>query len=459
MRVAVSEQAHASAVTALVDGNRLAAQASVKLADRLAAYAGMAGDDSTATEFASSYDDAAAASVAALESLVGALAALARLVEATGLNHAHADSSSVLPGWARPLVGPPTAASRTVGVVLPEPPSSRGSSASPPGGLSGLVLDALQDVFWPNADTDRVRSAASTWTAAAEALHLLTAHCDSASSALEDERSPETPLALGVVSELRSRVGDLTAQLGDLAAACTTYADHVDAKRHELVELLEDLAQELAIGAVAAGTLTFLSGGTALVAGSGAGAARVASASSKFRGILDSLRALTAATALQARPVAVTAGEVGAYTRKISRARVMLIEASGAGGKGTPLKIAAHEGANRGHTIAKHVGKSIEHLRHRAATHPTATRASTLIDERSADRAISRALDRHADEVVAWLRSGDRTKRLDAVLDEATGISVDRAGVVTEVKGIRIVLVRESSMPEGYWIKTAFPEP
>jgi len=78
VRVAVSERGFGSAVDELVVANQLAAHVVTTLADRLSGSGGMAGDDHTASEFAASYDDAAAASLDALESLVGAFGSLAR---------------------------------------------------------------------------------------------------------------------------------------------------------------------------------------------------------------------------------------------------------------------------------------------------------------------------------------------------------------------------------------------
>ena len=462
MRLAVSERGYSSAVESLVSGNELAAQTATRLAGRLHGYAGMAGDDSTATDFAASYDEGATASMEALESLVGAFGALGKLVEASLTNHANADARSTLPGWARSVTGPPTIADRAVGVRVAAPPSSLGADDGP-SGPAGLVLDLLQDVFWPNADTDRVRAAGGTWTTAAEAVGLLSAHCDSACAALHGERSPEIPIAGSVIRDVQAQVEELAAQFDALGAACTDYAEHVDTKRSELRSLLEDLAVEIGVTAVLGGLGTLLTGGAAAGVAGGAGAARLAAAGSKARGILASLRVLTGGTALGVRPVAVTAGEASRTFGRISRARVMLMEASGQGfapGSGGPVsRLAASEGRERGHTLERHVGKSLAFLRERAARHPTAMHASSFSDNGQADHVVRKVLGRKAGEIDNWLREGSSQLRLDDVLDELTGTSVSRAGEVAKVRGVRVVLVRDASMPDGYWIKTAFPQP
>lgn len=460
MKIAVDDQGYASATSALVGGNLLAADVVLGLDARLRGYAGMAGDDATAADFAATYDEAAAVSLAALASLVGALGALGHLVEASLANHAVAEARSTLAGT---VTGPPTVADEAVGVRVSAPPSSLGADTDGPGGLSGVVLDLLQDVFWPNADTDRVRAAASTWWSAAEAVGLLTGQLDSAAADLETERSPEVPVAIGVLTDLRGRVDELAAQLAELGSACQEFADHVDAKRSELLSLLESLAVELGATAVVGGALSFLSGGAAAGAAGGVGAARLAAAGSKARGILDSLRILAAGSALRARPVAVTVGDVGAYTARISRARVMLMEGGSAGparfGRSPGGLIGRSEGPGRGHTIERHVGKTTDYLLARVRRHPTAKHASTYLDEASAERALEALLRRKRSEIEAWLRSAKKEERFDDILKDPTGVSVNRAGEVLEVRGIRAILVRDRSMPEGYWVKTSFPQP
>ena len=422
MRLAISRQGYTSAVDALVSGNQFAAWSALRLCERLGGFAGMAGDDPTATEFASSYDAAAAASVEALESTVGALGALGRLVEASITNHALADRRSTLPGWARSVVGPPTVADRAVGVLLPAPPSSLGADPGGPSGPAGMVLDLLQDVFWPNADTDRVRAAGACWTAASESVDLLTADCDSAVSALDGEQSPEIPIAIAVVSDVRGRIGDLSAQLAALGTACSEYADHVESKRSELLSLLEDLVVELGITAVLGGIGTFLSGGAAGGIATGVGATRLASAAGRARGILDSLRILAGGTALGVRPVAVTAGEVTAQTARINSARVLLTEAGESGGAGEGVHAWLARQANAGgHIWQRHVAKTNAELRSRLLSDPKITAASTFPDKATAHRAVSDLLRTERHSIDKWLAGDGGTLPVQGTLDYPVG--------------------------------------
>ncbi len=308
MRLAVLGSGYQGAVEAFVTGNELAADATTALADGLAGSAGMAGDDTTATEFASSYDDAAAASLEALTQLTGGFASLAQLADASLRNHAHAET----------VAGPPTAAGRSFGVVVGAPPSSLGAGPSSLPGWAHPVLAALEGVFWPTADTGRMRSVGATWRAAAGSVGLLAAHCSTALAALADEVSPEIPLAVAATEDLCGHTEALADQLAALGTACEAYADQVDAKRDEVLDLLEELAWELGVGAVVSGALTFVTGGGAAPVAGAAGTARVAAASARVRGVLDSLAVLTRGTATTLRPVATSLRDTRAYLARLA---------------------------------------------------------------------------------------------------------------------------------------------
>jgi hypothetical protein len=118
-----------------------------------------------------------------------------------------------------------------------------------------------------------------------------------------------------------------------------------------------------------------------------------------------------------------------------------------------------HEGPSRGHTLDRHVGKSKEWLHDRVVHHPTATHASSFADDASADRIVSEAIRNRSDVIHEWLTRGRHQLRLDVTLDRSTGVSVNAAGEAAHVNGVRLILVKDPSIPEGYWIKTAFPQP
>ena len=74
------------------------------------------------------------------------------------------------------------------------------------------TLDHIQGFVWPNADTDRLRSAAQAWRTAAEGVDGLAAQCGDAVAALDTQRSPEVPVAVAATEELRATARDVSAQ-------------------------------------------------------------------------------------------------------------------------------------------------------------------------------------------------------------------------------------------------------
>lgn len=373
MRLLVEGAGYRSAAQAFVDGNQAAARVGVDLAGELAAYAGMAGDDATATEFAATYDEAAAAAVEVLAELTGGFASLARLAEGSLRNHVAAERASVLAGLPAPMEEPLRLAERCTVVHLPAPASALGGDSSVLPGWANVVLDLLEGVFWPDADTDRLRAAAGTWRSAAAAARALTGPCESALAELAVEVSPEVPLAVATTEDLRAHVDGLADQLTGLATACEQHAAHVDATRAEMLDALEQLAWELGLGALASGVLTALTGGGAAGPAGAAGTARLAAASARLRGVLDSLGALSRGTAATVRPAVATMRGTRVYLARIAAARTERGSANLASffsRSPQPGWLSAHEAGRRGHTLAKHVGRTKEQLARRFVEEP-----------------------------------------------------------------------------------------
>ena len=452
MRLAIEGTGYQSAVEAYVTGNLLAVDTCQSMSARLDGCAGMAGDDSAAADFAASYDEAAGAALEAIGELTFAFAALGHLTDASLRNLS----------WADTVSGPPTMADRSIGVRPATPPSALGADSSSLPGWANVVMDLLEGVFWPDADTDRLRSAGAAWRAAATSVGLLSAHCSTAVSALADEVSPEIPLAVAATEELRSRVDALADQLVAVGTACETYADHVDAKRAELLDLLHELAWELGIGAVVSGAVTFLTGGGAAGPAGAAGAARVAAASEEAGGILASLGALTRGTATTLRPVAGAVRDTRAYLSRLSAARRMEMTERGSMemfGSSRPRHwLSAHE-KPPGHTIAEPVGLSDARLLRRLVDDSRKMNASTYLSEARAERLIDRFLQSNHARVDAWLDGSRKSLRLDGTMPTVTGRTAFRDGHFEYVSGIRVVLLRDPSMPEGFHILTSFPQP
>jgi hypothetical protein len=453
VRLAVEGTGYQSAVEAYVTGNLLAVDVCRSLSARLDGYAGMAGDDSTAADFATSYDEAAAECLAAVGELTFGLAALGHLTDASLRNLS----------WADTVTGPATMADRSIGMRPAPPPSSLGADSSSLPGWANVVLDILEGVFWPGADTDRLRSAGAAWRAAATSVGLLSAHCSTALAALAGEVSPEIPLAIAATEELRGRVDALADQLVAVGTACETYADQVDDKRAELLDLLEELAWEFGVGAVVSGILTAVSLGGASAAAGGAGAARIAAASDEAGGILASLAALTRGTATTLRPIAATVRDSRAYLARLAAARRMAVTEHGSLRLGREFDfprgwLSAHEHSGS-HTLLKHVGRSDEQLLQRLASETNLPHASTFISQDRAEEVLSSFLRQRNGSISDWLSSDTARLRLEGYLHLMTGRTAWPDGRVDFVNGIRAILVRDASMPHGYRVLTSFPQP
>ncbi|GAW49854.1 MULTISPECIES: RNase A-like domain-containing protein [unclassified Nocardioides] len=462
MRVAIRGEGYSSAVEAFVSGNLLAARACETLCNRLPAYAGMAGDDATATDFAASYDEAAAEAVSALAGLVGGLGSLGHLAEASLANHLAADAESVVGAAYRPDA-PPSRADDSVGLLVGTPPSSLGADSSSLPGWASVVLDFLEGVFWPDADTDRLRDAAASWRSAATSVSILTAHCRTALEGFEGELSPEIPLAVATTQDLRVRIDVVADQLATIATSCEAYADQVDAKRAEMLDLLEQLGIELGVGALVTGALSLLSGGLAAGAGTAAAGGRIAAVSRDLKVIVDALRVLNGSTSAGLRPVSATLRDSRSYLSRLVAARRTAMTERGSLRLGREygfprrwLRSHEHSGS---HTRRDHIGRSDQQLRERLANESGPPAASTFRSEREAERAIEDAISRNRGAIDNWMASGRFKKPFFADVGYDIGrILVRDTGEIVSSTKVRLVLVKDSSMPLGWRLLTAFPD-
>ena len=294
MRIAVECSGFTRAADACLTANHVAALLTRSLGSRLAATAGMAGDDATSTDFATAYDAGAAEASAALADLTHAFTGAGRLLAATGDNHERAESaaaqvpydgSAALDDGAFVVVQPPS------------PPSSLGAQEPSLGAIDRWILDHVEGFAWPGADVAALADAASTWRHAASTTSRLADHVDAAISLLEAQRSPEVPLAVDAMTELATLIGDTAWQLSTLATACEEYAAAVEAARERTRALLTEVAHMIVEGAAISVIITGLTGGLAGGAAAAAAAARVRSAAPRFYALLVSLRAGVATAA------------------------------------------------------------------------------------------------------------------------------------------------------------------
>ena len=172
-------------------GNQSAALAHDTLRRRLSDCGGMAGDASIAEEFASAYDDAASSCLAAVGDLVDAFTTCGRLTAACLANHGHAENRSLISGRTV-FTGTPCVAGY-VSVLPCSLPSSLGGDLSGLPSWASWILDQVEGFVWPDADTDRLREAASAWRAASFQVADLSAYCSSAIRSFSAAPLPRGP--------------------------------------------------------------------------------------------------------------------------------------------------------------------------------------------------------------------------------------------------------------------------
>jgi hypothetical protein len=460
VRISVECGGYAEAAGVCRTANQIAALSTESIAGKLGAYAAMAGDDATSRDFAGSYDPAAREAVATLADLTHALIGLGRLVDASGRAHARAEASAVGAAGLRTnaYTGGGLDEDSFVRVSPAPPPSCLGGSVSSGlGDVHEWILDQVEGFVWPGADVGLLRDAAAAWRRTSGSVADLTAHLDVVAGLLDRQLSPEIPLALAAISELRTLVDDTADQLLTLADACDDYATAVEDTRNRTRALLTEIGQmvveEVAVTAIVAGITGGFGGGAKALAA----LARIRAQAPHFHALLSSLRVVVASagTRLRAAEDGLARARDG-FDRFVGlpvrdeRGEMVLFP----GGWRTSLR---GQDVLGGHIARKHVGRSPEELAERARVEnlPYASSFSTVQD---AERAIEKTLRSKADEVSEWLASGRRKTRLDLTLDHAAGMSVDAAGRVRDVSGVRVILVRADTT-SGYRVLTAFPQP
>lgn len=119
--------------------------------------------------------------------------------------------------------------------------------------------------------------------------------------------------------------------------------------------------------------------------------------------------------------------------------------------------LAAHEGVDGGHTLDRHVGRSVDDLRRRLEREDK-REVSTFPDEASADRAVAQALYARRADVARWLASEPSGSEAFPYRLDATAGSVLRRGArdVEPGRGVQVVLAPSRRFREGFRIVTAY---
>ena len=454
MRITVECGGFTRAAAACLTANQTSAVLTDSLAARLSHHAGMAGNDATSAGFARAYDHGAGEAVAALTDLTHAFIGVGRLLESTGAGHAAAEAAAA--GLAVSAYTGGHLDDSFVRVRPPAPPSSLGHQEPSLGVVDAWILDQVEGFVWPGADVERLRTAAGEWRRAATSTADLADHVDAAIALVEQQRSPEVPLAVDAMTDLGVLIGDTAWQLASLATACDDYADAVEDVRARTRALLSEVAQMVvegaAISVVVAGLTSGLGGGAA----AGAAAARIRAQAPRFTALLVSLRTAVAAVTVRLGRVA---DDLATVRSRLER--FLHVPARGeTGSMRHPAGWLGRHETPPGHTIERHVGKTIDELAQRLESSPGLRRASTFHDQRSAERLIESALDRRQTDIREWLHGAEHSRRLTITEDlgTTTGTTLLADGSVSTPTSVRIVLLTDPHAPTGWRILTAFPD-
>ena len=120
--------------------------------------------------------------------------------------------------------------------------------------------------------------------------------------------------------------------------------------------------------------------------------------------------------------------------------------------------LAGHEAAG-GHVLARHIGMTDADLLARLASNPRISAASTFNTRAVAESSVAGLLNANAAGVGSWL-AGSGSRLVLNGSHGVTGRSVAQgSSSISNVTGVRAVLVRDPNLSVGYRVQTAFPTP
>lgn len=458
MRISVECGGFTRAADACLTANHTAALLTESLASRLGAHGGMAGNDAASVTFARAYDAGAGEAVAALVDLTHAFIGAGRLLAATGAHHASAEAGAA--GARTSIYAGDELADDWARVQPRSLPSSLGAQEPSLSRVDAWILDQVEGFVWPGADVDQVCAAAAEWRRGAATTARLADHVDAAVALVEQQHSPEVPIAVDALSDLASLIGDTAWQLSVLATACEEYAAAVDEARARTRSLLAEIAQMIVEGAALSAIVTGLTGGLGGGAAAGAAAARVRAQAPRFYALLTALRAAGAAAAARldraVDELVAIRSRVERFVRVPARGERGSMRAPGGWGGRQPGWLRQHE-VPPGHTIERHVGKTTDELFERLERSGR-RRASSFTDQRTAERSVDALLEHHTEQIERWSAAGGSDKlvlRFDLL--EPAGTVALKDGTIVQSTAVKAVLI-PSRKGEGWQLLTAYPD-
>ena len=112
-----------------------------------------------------------------------------------------------------------------------------------------------------------------------------------------------------------------------------------------------------------------------------------------------------------------------------------------------------------GHTLDRHVGKSVEFLKERFIRDPKIMESSSFYNRAIAENSISKAIHERKIEIDEWLQNPQKPF---LVIEGDSKVPIGHyiarnSDVVKNMNTFCVVLVIDKKSPIGYKIKTAYP--
>lgn len=85
--------------------------------------------------------------------------------------------------------------------------------------------------------------------------------------------------------------------------------------------------------------------------------------------------------------------------------------------------------------------------------------SATFPDQDLAEEALGTLIEANADQVTAWLEGPDKLLFLEGVHHRVAGRSGDLLHGIHDVRGVKVVLRQDASMPDGFLVVTGYPQP
>ena len=238
MRIDVDTGTYGSACSELYDANHGVIDAVSTLNSTLGTGSAMAGTDTGGEEWGTQYDQAAQQLVQAGCDLGEAMGQSANLLNASLKNHDGADYGARLdtpPQYQTSADDGDADPNHWTETLSPARlPSSKGGVGGEPGWWH-WIASHLEGLFWPDADTGKLRSVGQAWATAGDAVGLWSSVVDAAKLDLQLSSRPRSPTPSSALAELSRHTSDLADAYRQIGKACTDYAQHVD-DHHRMIE-------------------------------------------------------------------------------------------------------------------------------------------------------------------------------------------------------------------------------